>query len=231
MESKKGIHIKKVQGDVVISQNQTDGVTAHKVGTDDESPSKRSILKRFGWWIASVASLVTIMGYLGLSPKQKEKSMDQKSAQSPISFRDVSGDVVISQNQSGGQVAHTINNFGPHKRTVDSNMRNKILNVLAQSKPGRIGFASTQGDVEAHEFKQQIMEVFRSADWEVQDMQIFMFFAEAKGFVVTIPFNASEQGLPQIVTHALSQTGNPVSGNRGDMANECGIYVQVWHAP
>ena len=138
---------------------------------------------------------------------------------------------MISQNQSGGQVAHTINNFGPPKRIVDSNMRSQILNVLAQSRPDRIGFASTQGDVKAHEFKQQLMEVFRSAGWQVQDMQTFMFFGERKGFMVTIPFNASEQGLPQIVAHALNQTGNPVSGNRGDMANDCGIYVQVWHAP
>jgi len=263
MKSNKNIHISKVRGDVVISQNQTGGMAAHEIKIDDGIPKKKSILKRFGWWIGFVASVITIMGIFSLSPKQnlkgksmnnksdkilneivtipsnvvisqkqnlKGKSMNNKSDKTLNKIGAVSGDVVISQNQSGGQVAHTINNFGPPKRIIDSNIRNKILSVLSNTKPDKIGFASTQGDVEAHEFKQQLMEVFSSAGWQVQDMRTFMFFGEEKGLVVTIPFNASDQGLPQIVAHALSQTGNPVSGNRGDMANNCGIYVQVWHS-
>jgi hypothetical protein len=62
-------------------------------------------------------------------------------------------------------------------------------------------------------------------------MATFMFFGSRRGFVVTIPFDAPESGVPQLVAEALARTGNPIVGNRGDMANECGVYVQVWHAP
>jgi hypothetical protein len=139
--------------------------------------------------------------------------------------------VVITHNQSGGQAANVINNFGPPKRVITPAMEARVREVLATQPPGRIGFASTQGDAEAHDFKIQLVNLFRSAGWTVSDMQTFMFFGSAKGLVVTIPFNASEQGEPQVIAHALAQTTNPVEGNRGDMANDCGTYVQVWHAP
>jgi hypothetical protein len=38
----------------------------------------------------------------------------------------VQGPVVISQNQSGGQVAATINNYGPPKRTIPDNVRQDL---------------------------------------------------------------------------------------------------------
>ncbi len=58
-----------------------------------------------------------------------------------------------------------------------------------------------------------------------------MFFGSQKGLVLTIPSGADETGLTEIVARALVQSGSPVAGNRGDMANEHGFYVQVWHAP
>jgi hypothetical protein len=106
-----------------------------------------------------------------------------------------------------------------------------MLEVLRAAAPACAAFASTQGDVEAHEFKGLLMDIFRTAGWDVRDRETFMFFGSKKGLVVTIPFGAPETGVPKIVASALSLTGSPVSGNRGDMAKECGIYVQVWHAP
>lgn len=149
-----------------------------------------------------------------------------------LSGANISGaSVVITHNQSGGQAANVINNFGPTKRVIPPEVERRMKDVLQEHPPGRIGFASTQGDVEAHEYKSQLLNVFRSAGWTTSDMQTFMFFGARKGLVVTIPFKASESGEPQVVADALAQTGNPVEGNRGDMANDCGIYVQVWHAP
>ena len=139
--------------------------------------------------------------------------------------------IVITHNQSGGQAANIINNFGPQRRVITPEIERRVRAVLAKHPPGRIGFASTQGDVEAHEYKNALMKLFKSAGWITSDMQTFMFFGARKGLVVTIPFKASEAGEPQVIAHALAQTGNPVEGNRGDMANDCGIYVQVWHTP
>ncbi len=142
-----------------------------------------------------------------------------------------SGSVVITYNQSGGQAAHVINNFGPPRRAVSAEARAKVLMFLALQPHGVVGFAATQGDTEAHEYKEQLMSLFREAGWDTRDMYTFMFFGSKRGLVVTIPFNAPESGAPQVVMQALTLTGSPVVGNRGDMANECQHYVQVWHAP
>lgn len=143
----------------------------------------------------------------------------------------VEGSVITTVNQSGGQVAHVIQNFGPPSRVLSPEQRSEVIGRLAQAEPSRIGFASTAGDLEAHQFKAQLMEVFQEAGWRVMDLETFMFFGSKQGLVVTIPFGAPEVGIPQVVAHSLAATGNPVSVNRGDMANSCGVYLQVWHAP
>jgi hypothetical protein len=106
-----------------------------------------------------------------------------------------------------------------------------MLGVLRGVPPSTIAFAHTQGNLEAQEFKGHLAAVIRAAGWQVDEGGSFVFFGDRKGLVVTIPFAASESGLPQVVAHALAQTGNAVSGNRGDMANAHGLYVEVWHAP
>lgn len=156
---------------------------------------------------------------------------DPNNPENTISTGDVEGNVVISQNQSGGQIANTINNYGPLKRTIIPDVKQKMLTDLIKYSGHKIGFASTQGDKEASKFKEILIGIFKEAGWNVQDMKTFMFFGEKDGLVVTIPFNADEEGIPQVVARALALTGNPVSGNHGDMANDCGVYVQVWHNP
>lgn len=143
----------------------------------------------------------------------------------------VGGSVIVSNNQSGGQAAHIINNYGPPKRLVPLDVSARMLKALQPHANTRVGFASTQGDTEAHDFKVQLIRIFSQAGWDVQDLQTFMFFGARRGLVVTIPFKAAESGIPQVVASALALTGQHVEGNRGDMANECGVYVQVWHAP
>ena len=128
-------------------------------------------------------------------------------------------------------MAQTINNYGPPKRGIAPQVRQGMIEVLKPTGPACVGLASTQGDFEAHEFKLQLIGVFRDAGRDVRDMETFMFFSARKRLVVTIPSDTPESGVPQIVARAPALTGNPVVGNRGDMAKDCGVYVQVWGAP
>lgn len=141
------------------------------------------------------------------------------------------GSVITTINQSGGQVAHSITNISPPKRCLSDQIKLDLISFLKINPKGKMSFASTQGDVESDNWKRSLMTIFREAGWQVTDAHTFMFFEAKRGLVVTIPFNAPETGLPQIVTAALKITGDPVSVNRGDMANESGIYVQVWNSP
>lgn len=142
----------------------------------------------------------------------------------------VGGSVITTINQRGGQVAHQIVNLGPPRRSISAVTREEMIQILRVHRGSRIGFASTQGDTEADNFKRQLMETFGAAGWEIIDCATFMFFGTRHGLVVTIPFSAPEAGLPQVVMRALSLTGEPLAGNRGDMANDVGLYVQVWSA-
>lgn len=159
---------------------------------------------------------------------------DDTAAQMILNLGDIKierGSVIITHNQSGGQAAHVINNFGPPRRSISPETRAKVIAFLASRPLGVIGFASTHGDTEAHDFKLQLLSLFSSAGWDTRDMHTFMFFGSEKGLILTIPFDAPEAGMPQVVAQALQLTGGPISGTRGDMAIECQHYVQVWHAP
>lgn len=127
------IKIGDVKGDVTVSQNQNGGTTAHTVAN---KPKKRSIVK----WIMIVASVVTILTYIGIKPNQgaKMETDDDKS----IVVGDVQGNVVISQNQTGGITAHsvTINEvqspewtLTPSEKVGDNEWRAK-LNVRGVGK-------------------------------------------------------------------------------------------------
>lgn len=171
-----------------------------------------------------------------LDQPMKNKESESQPSKQPESDINITGNqikegsIIVSKDQMGGQMAHTINNYGPPKRELSAATRAKMLEVLRSTTPSCAAFASTQGDAEAYEFKGLLMSVFREAGWDVRDMETFMFFGSKKGLVVTIPFTSPETGIAQVVAQALSHTGNSISGNRGDMANGCGVYVQVWHA-
>lgn len=135
------IEIHHVDGDVVISQDQQGGVTSHT-----GLPNERKSILRKRWTLVGVitfvASIMTILGYFGLSPTSKKEvikdevsnqiatnqsrdrntiraSVRKKEAKEgkvigkkedkQISIGNVTGDVVISQNQSGGITAHSVN--------------------------------------------------------------------------------------------------------------------------
>jgi len=100
---KSKIKIGDVKGDVTVSQNQSGGTTAHTVANKLE---KKSFVKWMMIVIGIAASLVTILAYIGIKPNQgvKMETDDDKS----IVVGDMQGNVVISQNQTGGITAHSV---------------------------------------------------------------------------------------------------------------------------
>lgn len=136
-KSNNKIEIHKVEGDVVISQDQKGGSTSHTTEKIKISPNRK-------WTIISLivfaSSVVTILAYFGIQfssnqetikpaevnqvqinadtmiNKQVEipqiaikgnKMLDKKE-EKPINIGKVEGDVIISQNQSGGITAKNI---------------------------------------------------------------------------------------------------------------------------
>ncbi|OGU79768.1 MAG: hypothetical protein A2499_09860 [Stygiobacter sp. RIFOXYC12_FULL_38_8] len=136
----KHIEIHKVEGNVVISQDQKGGVTTNSINSFQMSTKRKwSLIVLF---IGLIASVVTILTYFGINPSSSIKKNEQREAkpnsvntdtldkktkvvtqekiikgkkmldkkeEKPINIENVEGDVIISQNQSGGITAHSIN--------------------------------------------------------------------------------------------------------------------------
>ncbi len=105
-KKKSNIRIGNVKRDVIISQDQSGGTTAHETGTATDkktSKSKRRIVEG----IVVTAAILAILAYFGIKPSKENKM--PKDEEEKISIGDVNGDVVISQDQSGGITAHTVN--------------------------------------------------------------------------------------------------------------------------
>lgn len=120
---------------------------------------------------------------------------------------------------------------GDAGRSISDDTATRMRNLLQRYAGQRVGLASFAGDVEASAFKRSLAGVLVSSGWEPVDKGEFMFFGSRTGICITIPFEANEQALwLQALTSACMEAGQPVMGNRGDMANDCFAYVQVWPA-
>ncbi|HZY36731.1 MAG TPA: hypothetical protein VFE53_08795 [Mucilaginibacter sp.] len=147
------ININNVKGNVVVSNNQSGGITANGHNIIPPSAKRKPFYNNVILWVGLIGSILTILAYFGLQPKSKEnknlglpaisrklnttsiphpvksvtlfdtikpkkhhlrkKIMENKGEKDtnkkPIYVDNVKGDVVISQNQSGGITAHTVN--------------------------------------------------------------------------------------------------------------------------
>lgn len=141
------------------------------------------------------------------------------------------GGAVVSIGQTGGQTAQTIVNVGTPTRSIPVDTAEDMVATLAPHADQSIGFASYTGDPEAASYKRALMHVFARAGWEVVDQNGFMFFGDKSGVLLTVGQKADEAApAVQAAARALDLTGQLLGGNRGDMANERGLCVQVWPA-
>ncbi len=106
-EGKSSIKIDDVKGDVTVSQDQSGGTTAHTSNSSlGNASAKKSRFKRIVIIVGLAASVVTVLAYFGIKPNLgvNMANDDDKS----IVVGDVQGNVVISQNQTGGITAHSV---------------------------------------------------------------------------------------------------------------------------
>jgi len=138
----KNVNIKRVKGNVIITNNQSGGVTSHDYNAT-HGKKKFNLLKSIYFWIALLAAIVSIFTYFkieynskdsligskkdsiktkkiqitdttkeNISHKKKKqmfgKKDDTNKPNQKISIGTVTGDVVTSNNQSGGITAHTV---------------------------------------------------------------------------------------------------------------------------
>jgi hypothetical protein len=115
-------------------------------------------------------------------------SDDTASTLASIAGNVIGGSNIISQNQMGGQVAHSIVNIGPKARRISPAAGVVLISHLESYPKGPMLVASANGDPEAAILAEDIGKVLGSAGWAVNTGQIHF-----TGPVRNIIFEASEQ--------------------------------------
>jgi hypothetical protein len=212
MGRKKNPHIviKNIQGNVVSSQNQSGGVTAHELHpvVSHKKPFYETVL----FWVATMSSVLGILAYFGFQPKYdphspkatyptqvksdakrnivklkfsldtpkyqkkptKKKSMfnkDNQPKETGISVDNVKGDVTISQNQTGGVTAHTIN-INTERHLTQQGLKvifNDIEKIRQDNGFGKGIAVYTISYSNAPFYAQEIMDFFKNNGYDILD--------------------------------------------------------------
>jgi hypothetical protein len=213
-------------------------------------PALAKQLRSWGWdvsrpdWLAfityPIGLILLIILVMQLFQQQKsampegggsvaENTPDQPHQQSSVSVGTNYGQVAGVNQGLMYQAVH----LGPPKRSVAPDARAQMISILSE-KPSKIAITATQNDAEAHQFRRMLAEIFREAGWEVNDEGWFMFFGATRGLKMVIPPDApgpDDPGPAQTVAQAVIAGGHSLVWNRGQIAEEHGIYLQVWGAP
>ena len=205
-EKSSNINIKGVKGNVVISQNQSGGITNHHHETPPTQPNKKTLLKKILYWVGAVSAILTILGYLGIQIKSKENKKPiitshtkpkidsvTRPAKSltlldttrhkihrlkrkkmlnndnkPLSVKNVQGDVVISQNQTGGITAHTVvQNYGPPQPEPRHLTPQDEQNLNGLDKYHQLSVMISMANHEANSFGGEIINYLKSRGHDV----------------------------------------------------------------
>lgn len=165
-KEKAAIKINEVKGNVVISKDQRGGITTHEGSADKQSKDrKKSFWERSYFVAATVLAVLGILSYFGINFLWEGKMRENKKNVEPISINKVNGDVVISQNQSGGQTAHTIiNNVEKPKRSIKS-FEDSIITELRKHPKAAYRFYYNPGTAEVNNLVNELDKVLIQVGW------------------------------------------------------------------
>lgn len=94
-----------------------------------------------------------------------EKGKVKAKTAAPISLKDIKGDVVISQNQTGGITAHTVNINKPEKRNIKTSFES-IFSELKKHPNAVYRLHYSTNDVESVDLANDIDRVLQEANWK-----------------------------------------------------------------
>lgn len=81
------------------------------------------------------------------------------------------GSLIFTQNQMGGQVAHSITNVGPQSRKIPPNAANVLISELSKYPSGEITVTGLLGDSESCALAYILSAILEQAGWDVMHFQ------------------------------------------------------------
>lgn len=97
------------------------------------------------------------------------------------------GSFIISKNQMGGQVAHSIVNIGRQPRRVTRAVADKLISDLSNLPSEKVDVVSLMGDAESFEFAIVLEDILKRAGWESPGVSQALFTGVPKGVIIETP--------------------------------------------
>lgn len=99
----------------------------------------------------------------------------------------VSGSIILTQHQMGGQVAHSITNVGLQARQVSQTAADVLIAELRKFSPEKAEIVAVLGDSEACTLAEVLIQVLRLAGWEVDGLNQAVFAGTPHGIIIETP--------------------------------------------
>ena len=165
---------------MVVSNNQSGGVTS-KVNHHTSFINEHK--KTLAGAVALIASCVGVLDYFNINPFKKMAEGNQN----PINIQDISGDVTVSNNQSGGVTAHTVNiTTGLHKRTL-TEKKSYIIQELKKKPIAAYRLYYSPNDPEINAFASEINQILTESGWkEISPIKIMAGTSLPPGVTVVV---------------------------------------------
>ncbi len=147
-------------------------------------------------------------------------SGDQK-----VSIGHVSGDVVISNNQSGGITAKnvTIN----AKRSLTPEIADKLRELLTPYRGSTVKITALLGDSEGFGYAVQFQKVFATAGWKVDGIDQAVYTAPLAGLLLRIRDENNYAKNVETINNAFKQVGLDVGGFQDSSAPSDAVELVV----
>lgn len=97
------------------------------------------------------------------------------------------GSIIFSQNQMGGQVAHSIQNFGPQPRQLSQAAANALVAELRKLPAESIDLTCIMGDTEGYQLASGLKQVLELGGWHINGVNQAVFSGPLKGLLVETP--------------------------------------------
>lgn len=98
------------------------------------------------------------------------------------------GSIIFSQNQMGGQIAHSIQNLGPQPRQLAQAAANALVADLRQHPVESIHVECNMGDTEGYQLATDLKHVLELAGWQVNGVLLQIYTAgPVKGVSIEAP--------------------------------------------
>ncbi|MCJ7565662.1 MAG: hypothetical protein MUP52_13880 [Candidatus Aminicenantes bacterium] len=97
------------------------------------------------------------------------------------------GSIIFTQNQMGGQVAHSITNVGPQPRQVSHGAANALVAELRRLSPETVDLSSILGDPEGYQLASVLKQVLELGGWKVDGVNQAVYTDLPKGVIIETP--------------------------------------------